>query len=85
MDIPKFNQLIEPLIKIRRLGPSNSGSGEYANANPKIIVLHPRRPCDDCEDMVEGRAISYIIKDGHWVKKCDYCNHKSRVSHPLKS
>jgi len=82
MDIPKFNQLIEPLIKIHRLGSTDSSSGEYANANPKIIVLHPRRPCEDCKESITGRTVSYFLKNDCWIKKCEKCRRKYRVSNP---
>jgi hypothetical protein len=80
MEILKFNELVSPLVKFKKLGTGSGG--EYTNANPKIIILHPPKPCEDCDELTEGRTVSYIVKNGQWVKKCEECRRKYRVSNP---
>lgn len=74
MDHITFSEKIKELVKIKH------PKLHTGDANPKITVIHAKRPCEDCDRMVKGRVVEYYIKlwtkNPEWTKECSVCKLK---------
>jgi hypothetical protein len=86
MDPKKFKEYTDKLITIKkpRTGRSQNGQPNETHLfNPTIILNHPARPCEDCDDIVFGRRVNYFIRlkgypQEHWIKQCVTCKRKEK-------
>lgn len=72
MDPKTFKNIIEPLVIIK------FWRGDAYDSNPKVIPIQEKKPCEDCDRMVQDRRVLYLIKDldtrkPYWTKKCSGC------------